>query len=123
MSPQTIQSWIEYKEQMVRRQRAIERAGLLLETPELIRCAVCHSTQQTVMLDRTLGIGNVCCVLEDDEPPCECVQVDVDQDDARFCPLHGRHSEFARQCREREAAHIAAYYSPLEAPEGESADQ
>ena len=123
MSTQNIQSWIEYEEQMDRRQRAIERAGLMLETPEPIRCAVCHSTQQTVLLDRTLGIGDVCCVLEDEEPLCECVQVDVDQDDARSCPLHGLHSEFARKCREREAAHIAAYYSPLEAPEGESADQ
>jgi hypothetical protein len=119
MAPKSIQSWVEYEEQMDRRQRAIERAGLLLETPAPIRCAVCHSTQQTVMLDRTLGIGDVCCVLEDDEPPCECVPIDVDQDDACFCPLHGPHSEFARQCREREVAHIAAYYSPLEPIEGE----
>ena len=108
--PDSIQSWIEHEEQMDRRAEALERA-LLIDTPEPVFCAVCYSTQETVMRDRELGIGEVCCVLEDEqEPPCECVQIDVDQDDARFCRLHGPHSESARREREQEAADLAAYY-------------
>ena len=89
-----------------------DKPALLLEIAEPVFCAVCYSTQETVLRDRELGIGEVCCVLEDEqEPPCECVQIDVDRDDARFCPLHGPHSESARREREQEVADLAAYYS------------
>lgn len=84
---------------------------LLLGTPQPVFCAACHSTRDTVVQDRTLGIGNVCCMLEDEEPACDCVRIDVDVDDARSCPVHGPHSEFARRCRAREAEAIAAYYA------------
>ncbi len=45
---------------------------------------------------------------EDDDPPCECVRVDVDQDDASDCPLHGPHGPVARYWREQEAKDEAA---------------
>jgi hypothetical protein len=41
--------------------------------------------------------------LLDDDPPCECVRVDVDEDDSSGCPLHGPHGPLARRDREREA--------------------
>jgi hypothetical protein len=48
---------------------------------------------------------------------CECVQVDVDEWDARCCLLHGPNSVAFRERKEREAAEMVAYYSgqdPLE---------
>jgi hypothetical protein len=42
---------------------------------------------------------------------CECVQVDVDEWDARGCPVHGPRSVLSREAREREAADLIAYYS------------
>jgi hypothetical protein len=50
---------------------------------------------------------------------CECVQVDVDEWDARCCLLHGPNSVAFRKRKEREAAEIVAYYSgadPFEQP-------
>jgi hypothetical protein len=48
---------------------------------------------------------------------CECVQVDVDEWDARGCLLHGPNSVVFRKQKQREAADLFAYYSgpdPLE---------
>src|SRR5689334_7127419 len=51
-------------------------------------------------------------VLEDIQgQACECVQVDVDEWDARFCPQHGQNSIVFRRQMEREAADLVAYYS------------
>lgn len=47
-----------------------------------------------------LEIGGI----PEDEPECECVQVDVDLFESRDCPAHGPHSEAARRQREQEAA-------------------
>jgi hypothetical protein len=50
---------------------------------------------------------------------CECVQVDVDEWDARSCLLHGPNSVTFRKQKEREAADLVAYYSgpdPFEEP-------
>jgi hypothetical protein len=50
---------------------------------------------------------------------CECVQVDVDEWDARCCLLHGPNSVAFRKRKEREAVEIVAYYSgadPFEQP-------
>jgi hypothetical protein len=49
-----------------------------------------------------------CC--EDEDPPCECVRIDVDLYDNRACPAHGPWSEAARRQREQEAADEAAYW-------------
>ncbi len=108
--PDSIQSWIEHEEQVDRRQAT--DPPLLIATQEPVHCAVCYSTQAIVMQDRALGTGEACCTVEDeDEPPCECVQVDADCWDARLCLEHGPQSEAVRQQREREAAEIAVYYS------------
>ena len=45
------------------------------------------------------------------EGDCECVQVDVDEWDARGCPVHGLHSALSRRQRESEAEDLIAYYS------------
>src|SRR5215470_7460817 len=42
---------------------------------------------------------------------CECVQVDVDEWDARCCLLHGPNSVAFRKRKESEAADLVAYYS------------
>jgi hypothetical protein len=47
----------------------------------------------------------------DEDPPCRCVRVEVDVDDARDCPLHGPASEVARRAHQREADDIAAFYA------------
>src|SRR5689334_8033107 len=46
-----------------------------------------------------------------DEYICECVQVDVDEWDSRYCPQHGPRSAAFRRQKEREAADLIAYYS------------
>jgi hypothetical protein len=40
---------------------------------------------------------------EDDDPPCECIQTDVDAADNRWCPLHGPDGPIAQTERERQA--------------------
>lgn len=45
------------------------------------------------------------------EPECECRQTDVDMFDSRYCPLHGPHSEMAREQRQREVDDEFAFYS------------
>jgi hypothetical protein len=47
----------------------------------------------------------------DEDPPCRCVRIDVDVDDARDCPLHGPASEPARRAHQRETDAIAAFYA------------
>src|SRR5215831_12201865 len=50
---------------------------------------------------------------------CECVQVDVDEWDARSCLLHGPNSVAFRKQKKRETADLIAYYSgpdPFEEP-------
>jgi len=47
----------------------------------------------------------------DEDPPCRCVRIDVDLDDARDCPLHGPDSELAHRERQQEADDLAAYYA------------
>jgi hypothetical protein len=42
---------------------------------------------------------------------CECVQVEVDEWEARCCPLHGPNSAAYREQKEREASDLVAYYS------------
>ena len=53
--------------------------------------------------------------IEDDEleeePECECVQVDVDRWDAHYCPAHGPHSPEARTVRQQEADEEFEYWS------------
>ena len=46
----------------------------------------------------------------DEENRCECVRVDVDQDDARFCTVHGPNSENLLRQREQDAEIEALYW-------------
>lgn len=55
-----------------------------------------------------MAYGNYDQYEEDDDPPCECVRIDVDLDDNRDCPLHGPRGPLARICREDEARDEAA---------------
>ena len=41
---------------------------------------------------------------------CECVRIDVDLDDARYCLAHGPDSKMARARLEREAADEAVWW-------------
>jgi hypothetical protein len=57
---------------------------------------------------------------------CECVQIDVDEWDARGCPVHGPRSDSSREQREREAADLISYYSgsdPFEESVGSRLDE
>ena len=56
-------------------------------------------------------VRRVAAIAHLEEWDCECVQVDVDEWDARGCPLHGPHSEALRSQKEQEAADLVAYYS------------
>jgi len=48
--------------------------------------------------------------VEEEELVCECVQIDVDLDDARYCPAHGPHSPAAKRQREQEADEEARFW-------------
>lgn len=45
---------------------------------------------------------------DDEDPPCECVRIDVDLDDNRDCPLHGPHGPLTQYQRQQEANAEAA---------------
>jgi hypothetical protein len=45
---------------------------------------------------------------EDEDPPCECIQTDVDEFSARYCPAHGPGSTAEREWKKREAEDEAA---------------
>jgi hypothetical protein len=69
--------------------------------------ARCDRSSERIAADESENLpGEV-----EEDPPCRCVRVDVDLDDARDCPLHGPGSVSARQVREQEAAELAAYYA------------
>ncbi len=55
-----------------------------------------------------MSYGNYDQYEEDEDPPCECVRIDVDLDDNRYCPLHGPNGPLARHEREQEANAEAA---------------
>jgi hypothetical protein len=47
----------------------------------------------------------------DEDPPCLCVRIDVDLDNARNCPLHGPDSSLEYQGRQQEGDDLALYYA------------
>ncbi len=51
---------------------------------------------------------------EEFEPECECIQIDVDLMDARWCPAHGPSSEMAKRQRRQEAEDEAKFWSNVE---------
>lgn len=55
-----------------------------------------------------MAYGNYDQYEEDEDPPCECVRIDVDLDDNRYCPAHGPNSQQAKQARQQEADDEAA---------------
>src|SRR5262249_52802128 len=60
-----------------------------------------------------------------DDRACECVQVDVDEWDARGCDLHGPRSSLYQRQLEADAADLVAYYSgpdPFEESVGDGTD-
>jgi len=93
------QSHIRSEDESQRRQEQDEQRRQAL--------ARCDRSSERIAADES---GNLPDEAEE-EPPCRCVRVDVDLDDARDCPLHGPGSVSARQVREQEAAELAAYYA------------
>lgn len=78
-------------------------------------CEACRATDESYVVipqlaPLTCKVASLDGILEF-EPECECVQIDVDQDDARDCPLHGPHGPLARAALAREADEIWAYYN------------
>ncbi len=73
---------------------------------------VCFSCDQVYckahLIDTEDGPCCASCADEQDDPPCECVRVDVDMDDASGCPLHGPEGPLARSQRRQEAKDEAA---------------
>jgi hypothetical protein len=68
------------------------------------------------LIDTEDGPCCATCADEIDDPQCECVRIDVDQDDASDCPLHGPHGPLAKSARKQEAedeARVAARLSYL----------
>jgi hypothetical protein len=75
------------------------------------REALCRSRRQVELLVLgEYGIAELHLELEED-PPCRCVRIDVDVDDGRDCPVHGRDSALEDRGRQQEADRLAAYYA------------
>jgi hypothetical protein len=101
-----IERFIEDDEQM-NRQHRVNEADWDLQQP-------------LQPLKRLIAIADI------EERCCDCVQLDVDEWDARGCQVHGPRSVLFRRQKEREAADIVAYYSgpdPLEEPVGSAMEQ
>jgi hypothetical protein len=88
--PDSIQKFIEHDEQMNRHRINEDEWDL---------------QQPLQPLKRVAAIAHI------EEWGCECVQVDVDEWDARHCPEHGAYSPLYRGQQDQEAAELAAYYS------------
>lgn len=70
-------------------------------------CHVCGECSVDQRDDEGLFASATCkecrAKLDEEEPPCECVQVDADEWSARYCPAHGPGSPAEKRWKKIEA--------------------
>jgi hypothetical protein len=85
--------------------------GQLIADDERMNCRPCINEDDWDLQQPLQPLKKLVSAADIEERTCECVQVDVDEWDARCCLLHGPNSVAFRKRKESEAADLVAYYS------------